>query len=250
MAVKHAGRILKNGYGKTQRIRYKSAINLVTEMDHRVEEAVIEILKKKFPDHGILTEESGGCKGKGEYRWILDPLDGTTNYAHGYPFFCVSLALEKERRIIWGAVYDPLRDELFEAETENGATINGARISVSATKHLHHSLICTGFPYDVRESSDDNLLYFNQFTKSAQAIRRDGSAALDLCYVAMGRFDGFWEMKLNPWDTAAGSLIVIEAGGTVTDFNGNAYSIAAGEILATNGFIHNEMVRVLSRHPA
>ena len=215
-------------------------------MDHRAEAAVIEILETAFPDHGILTEESKGREGSGSYRWILDPLDGTTNYAHGYPFFCVSLALEKDGQILWGIIYDPLREELFAAEAGRGATVNGKALQVSATRHIQQSFLCTGFPYDMRESSEDNLRYFSRFAKTVQAIRRDGSAALDLCYVAMGRFDGFWEMKLNPWDVAAGSLIVTEAGGRVTDFSGDHFSIHGQEILASNGLIHDEMLRVLS----
>jgi myo-inositol-1(or 4)-monophosphatase len=238
--------ILKNEYGKKQNIKFKGAINLVTEMDHRAEAAVIEILETAFPDHGILTEESKGREGSGSYRWILDPLDGTTNYAHGYPFFCVSLALEKDGQILWGIIYDPLREELFAAEAGRGATVNGKALQVSATRHIQQSFLCTGFPYDMRESSEDNLRYFSRFAKTVQAIRRDGSAALDLCYVAMGRFDGFWEMKLNPWDVAAGSLIVTEAGGRVTDFSGDHFSIHGQEILASNGLIHDEMLRVLS----
>ena len=221
-------------------------MNLVTDMDHRAEAAVIEILEAAFPDHGILTEESKGREGSGSYRWILDPLDGTTNYAHGYPFFCVSLALEKDGQIIWGIIYDPLREELFAAEAGRGATVNGKALHVSATRNIEQSFLCTGFPYDMQESPEDNLRYFSRFAKTVQAIRRDGSAALDLCYVAMGRFDGFWEMKLNPWDVAAGSLIVTEAGGRVTDFSGNHFSIHGQEILASNGFIHDDMLRVLS----
>jgi len=216
-------------------------------MDHCAEAAVIEILEKAFPDHGILTEESKGREGSGSYRWILDPLDGTTNYAHGYPFFCVSLALEKDGHIIWGIIYDPLRDELFEAAVGMGAMVNGKPLTVSNTRHIQQSFLCTGFPYDMRESSEDNLRYFSRFAKIAQAIRRDGSAALDLCYVAMGRFDGFWEMKLNPWDVAAGSLIVTEAGGRVSNFNGEPFAIDGSEILATNGLIHDEMLQVLSK---
>ena len=245
--MKRAGLILKNEYGKTQSITYKGAINLVTEMDHRAEAAVIEILEKEFPSHSILTEESNGREGSSSYRWILDPLDGTTNYAHGYPFFCVSLALEKDGQIIWGIIYDPLREELFAAEAGRGATVNGRALQVSATRLMHQSFLCTGFPYDMRESTEDNLRYFSRFAKIVQAIRRDGSAALDLCYVAMGRFDGFWEMKLNPWDVAAGGLIVTEAGGRGTDFNGNPFTINGQEILATNGLIHEDMLSVLSK---
>ncbi len=245
--MKRAGLILKNEYGKTQSITYKGAINLVTEMDHRAEAAVLEILEKEFPSHSILTEESNGREGSSSYRWILDPLDGTTNYAHGYPFFCVSLALEKDGQIIWGIIYDPLREELFAAEAGRGASVNGRALQVSATRLMHQSFLCTGFPYDMRESTEDNLRYFSRFAKIVQAIRRDGSAALDLCYVAMGRFDGFWEMKLNPWDVAAGGLIVTEAGGRVTNFSGNPFTINGQEILATNGLIHEDMLSVLSK---
>lgn len=245
--MKRAGLILKNEYGKTQSITYKGAINLVTEMDHRAEAAVIEILEKEFPSHSILTEESNGREGSSSYRWILDPLDGTTNYAHGYPFFCVSLALEKDGQIIWGIIYDPLREELFAAEAGRGASVNGRALQVSATRLMRQSFLCTGFPYDMRESTEDNLRYFSRFAKIVQAIRRDGSAALDLCYVAMGRFDGFWEMKLNPWDVAAGGLIVTEAGGRVTNFSGNPFTINGQEILATNGLIHEDMLSVLSK---
>jgi myo-inositol-1(or 4)-monophosphatase len=215
-------------------------------MDHRSEDAIISILKKGFPDYGILAEESDERKGDGTYRWILDPLDGTTNYAHGYPFFAVSLALEKAGEVVWGVVYDPLREELFMAEPGKGATLNGDPIRVSSTDALHRGFLATGFPYDVRASEENNLKHFNNFARVAQAIRRDGSAALDLCYVAMGRFDGFWELKLNPWDTAAGSLIVDEAGGQVTDFKGKPFSINGLKILASNGLIHPEMVRILS----
>jgi myo-inositol-1(or 4)-monophosphatase len=245
--VKRAGLILKNEYGKTQSITYKGAINLVTEMDHRAEAAVIKILEKEFPSHSILTEESNGREGSSSYRWILDPLDGTTNYAHGYPFFCVSLALEKDGQIVWGIIYDPLREELFAAEAGRGASVNGRALQVSATRLMQQSFLCTGFPYDMRESTEDNLRYFSRFAKIAQAIRRDGSAALDLCYVAMGRFDGFWEMKLNPWDVAAGGLIVTEAGGRVTNFSGGHFTINGQEILATNGLIHEDMLSVLSK---
>jgi myo-inositol-1(or 4)-monophosphatase len=216
-------------------------------MDHRSEAAIISILTSEFPDCGILAEESDEKAGSGSARWILDPLDGTTNYAHGYPFFCISLAFEYAGEIVWGIVYDPLREEVFSGELGKGAALNGKPITVSSTDILNTSFLSTGFPYDVRESKNNNLAHFNNFATAAQAIRRDGSAALDLCYVAMGRFDGFWELKLRPWDTAAGSLIVTEAGGRVTDFKGNIFCITSSEILATNGRIHEEMVHVLSQ---
>jgi myo-inositol-1(or 4)-monophosphatase len=246
-AVREAGEILKEGFGKPRQISYKGAINLVTEMDQRSEALIIDILSREFPDYGILAEESAEQKGSGTGRWIIDPLDGTTNYAHGYPFFCISLALEDKGKIVWGVVYDPLRDELFAGESGNGATLNGMPLAVSATDGLGRGFLCTGFPYDVRESAEDNLDHFSHFAKRCLAIRRDGSAALDLCYVAMGRFDGFWEPKLHPWDTAAGSLIVTEAGGMVTDYSGNPFYLDSREILATNGLIHQEMIAVLSK---
>jgi len=216
-------------------------------MDQRSEALIIDILSREFPDYGILAEESAEQKGSASGRWIIDPLDGTTNYAHGYPFFCISLALEDKGKIVWGVVYDPLRDELFAGESGNGAFLNGTPLTVSATDNLGSGFLSTGFPYDVRESADDNVLHFSRFAKRARAIRRDGSAALDLCYVALGRFDGFWEPKLHPWDTAAGSLIVIEAGGRVTDYSGNPFFLDSREILATNGLIHQEMIDVLSK---
>lgn len=244
-AVKQGGRILVEGFGKAQNISYKGAIDLVTEMDRRSEDSIIAILKREFPDCGILAEESDERQGDGSCRWILDPLDGTTNYAHGYPFFSVSLAFEKDEKIVWGVIYDPLRQEVFSAELGKGATLNQKPITVSKIDSLSKGFLATGFPYDVRESEENNLNHFNNFEKVAQAIRRDGSAALDLCYVAMGRFDGFWELKLHPWDTAAGSLIVTEAGGRITDFKAGPFTINGLEILATNGLIHNEMVKVL-----
>jgi len=216
-------------------------------MDQRSEALIIYILSREFPDYGILAEESAEQKGSASGRWIIDPLDGTTNYAHGYPFFCISVALEDKGKIVWGAVYDPLRDELFSAESGNGATVNGTPLTVSKTDSLGSGFISTGFPYDVRESAEDNLDHFSRLAKRARAIRRDGSAALDLCYVAMGRFDGFWEPKLHPWDTAAGSLIVIEAGGRVTDYSCNPFFLDSREILATNGLIHREMIDVLTK---
>lgn len=240
--MQEAGQILKEGFGKPRQISYKGAINLVTEMDRRSEALIIDILSREFPDYGILAEESAEQRGGGPRRWIIDPLDGTTNYAHGYPFFCISLALEDKGKIVWGVVYDPLREELFSAESGNGATVNGTPLAVSSTDNLGNAFLSTGFPYDVRESDEDNVLHFSRFAKRARAIRRDGSAALDLCYVAMGRFDGFWEPKLHPWDTAAGNLIVIEAGGRVTDYSGTPFFIDSKEILATNGLIHQEMI--------
>jgi myo-inositol-1(or 4)-monophosphatase len=246
-AARESGAIQRDWLGKDKKVELKGEINLVTEVDRICERRIVEIIKEAFPEHNILTEETPMPEGASPYRWIIDPLDGTTNYAHGYPCFCTSVALELEGEIVSGAIYDPLLDELFTAQQGEGAFLNGERISVSTTERLTEALICTGFPYDVRESPVNNLDHFNHFIMEAQAIRRDGSAALDLCYVAMGRFDGFWELKLNAWDVAAGKLLVEEAGGIVTDFRVGPLDICGQETLASNGRIHEEMVGVLGR---
>jgi myo-inositol-1(or 4)-monophosphatase len=246
-AVRESGAIQKEWLRKDKRIELKGEINLVTEVDRRSEQRIIEIIKKAFPDHNILTEETSMPELPSPYRWIIDPLDGTTNYAHGYPCFCTSIALELDGKIVLGAIYDPLLDELFTAQKGKGAFLNNERIAVSLTDRLINALICTGFPYDLRESWENNLDHFSHFIMEARAIRRDGSAALDLCYVAAGRFDGFWELKLCPWDVAAGKLLVEEAGGKVSDFRGSPLDIHGKQILATNGKIHEEMIRVLQR---
>jgi myo-inositol-1(or 4)-monophosphatase len=246
-AVRESGKIQKEWLRKDKRIELKGAINLVTEVDKQCERRIIEIIKKVFPEHNILTEETPMPELPSPYRWIIDPLDGTTNYAHGYPCFCTSLALELEGEIVVGAIYDPLLDELFTAQKGKGAFLNNEQIAVSKTDQLTNALICTGFPYDLRESQENNLDHFNDFIMEARAIRRDGSAALDLCYVAAGRFDGFWELKLCPWDVAAGKLLVEEAGGLATDFRGGKLDIYGQQILASNGKIHEEMIRVLQR---
>lgn len=246
-AAKKAGALLKDNLGRAIKIEFKGEVNIVTEMDRRSEALIMDAIKKAFPDHGILTEESAEQRSSTGYRWIIDPLDGTTNYSHGFPFFCVSIAFEENGVVKLGAVYDPMLDELFLAEDGKGATVNGKPIRVSKIEKLDKSLLATGFPYDLRYSKDNNLDYFTDFTLKAQAIRRAGSAALDLCYVACGRFDGFWEMKLYPWDTAAASLIVKEAGGALSDFKGGPFSIYEKQCLASNGLIHREMLDVLMK---
>ena len=246
-AVKESGGIQKEWLKKEKGVELKGEINLVTEVDTICEARIIEIIKKAFPEHNILTEETPMPEGSSPYRWIIDPLDGTTNYVHGYPCFCTSIALEQEGKIVIGAIYDPLLDELFTAQQSKGAFLNGERVSVSTTERLTDALICTGFPYDLRESPVNNVDHFNNFIMEARAVRRDGSAALDLCYVAAGRFDGFWELKLNPWDVAAGKLLVEEAGGVVSDFGGEGLDIYGQETLASNGRIHEEMIGVLER---
>jgi myo-inositol-1(or 4)-monophosphatase len=246
-AAKAAGEILKENLGKSLEIGFKGEINLVTDIDINSEKTIVQIIRNKYPDHQILTEEGEGQKGDSSHKWIIDPLDGTTNYAHGYPCFCVSIAFEKNGDVLFGVIYDPVLDELFTAEKGSGACLNGRKIRVSSTDKLIHGMLATGFPYDLRESQNNNLIHFDNFIMSAQAIRRAGSAALDLCYVAMGRFDGFWELKLSPWDMAAGSLIVREAGGIVSDFKGGTFDIYSKEILASNGRIHDGMVEILKR---
>jgi len=239
------GEIVQKCRGRIKRTRYKGVVNLVTEADRLSEDAIIKIIRKSFPEHDILTEESKGYEKESDYKWVIDPLDGTTNYAHGFPVYCISIGLEKEGEIILGVVYNPVLEELFVAEKNKGAFLNGKKIHVSSQRKLSRSLLATGFPYDIRESKVNNLDHFRNFALKSQAIRRAGAAALDLCYLAKGIFDGFWELKLSPWDTAAGSLIVKEAGGKVTNFSGKKFSIYQKNILATNGKIHNQMVSVL-----
>ncbi|HUU49542.1 MAG TPA: inositol monophosphatase family protein [Nitrospinota bacterium] len=245
-AAKAGGAILKKNYGQPIKVEHKGAIDLVTEVDKLSEKVIIDIIKKKYPEHTILSEEKGLKKKGSPYKWIVDPLDGTTNYAHGYPVFCVSVALEIDREVVLGVIYDPILEEIFIAQKGKGAYLNGKKISVSKIQSLSDSLLVTGFPYDIRKNTDDNINHFRNFCKRAQAVRRPGSAALDLCYVAIGRFEGFWEMKLFPWDVAAGALLVREAGGKVTDFKGNSFDIYGKEVLASNGFVHKAMVEVLA----
>ncbi len=248
--AREAGRILVERLGRAIQISNKGDIDLVTEADLAAEKLIIERIRSYYPRHAILAEESGASDGaisvagKSDWRWIVDPLDGTTNYAHGYPCFCVSIALERAGRIELGVVYDPTRDEMFAAERGQGATLNDRRMQVSAIEDLNQAMLCTGFPYDVRERRDF-ARYFTNFTMKAQAVRRDGSAALDLAYVACGRFDGFWEDGLNPWDIAAGVLLIEEAGGCVTDFSGGPLDIYTPKVVASNDLIHGEMLGVI-----
>ncbi|MGB2697870.1 MAG: inositol monophosphatase family protein [Candidatus Zixiibacteriota bacterium] len=243
--VLKAGEILNKNRGRVKKVDYKGKINIVTEIDLLSERAILKLIKKNFSDHSILTEESKEQKTDSDYKWIIDPLDGTTNYAHDFPSYCISIALEKEGKVILGVVYNPLLEELFTVETGKGAFLDKRRIGVSSTRSLSKSFLATGFPYDIRESKITNLDHFANFAVRSLAVRRAGSAALDLCYLAMGRFDGFWELKLSPWDTAAATLLVKEAGGKVTDFEGKKYSIYSKHLLATNGRIHQQMIKVL-----
>ena len=243
-----AGAVLRDGYGRAHVTERKGRIDLVTEYDRRSERLLLEALARRFPGHAVLAEESGasGAGGEAAVRWVIDPLDGTTNFAHNYPFFCVSIAAEVEGRLAAGAVYDPIRDELFAACAGGGATLNGARLHVSDIERVEDALMVTGFPYDVREHPERSLPQFEAFLVRAQAVRRDGSAALNLCYLAAGRFDGFWEGDLSPWDTAAGVLLVREAGGLVTDYEGGPFALERREILASNGRLHAEMKSILA----
>ncbi len=245
-ALRAAGSIMAKNIRAVKQISKKGAVDIVTQVDHACEKKIIGLIKKNFPNHSILAEESGSADGH-EYKWVIDPLDGTINFAHSFPMSTVSIAVEQQGEIILGGVYDPFRKELFLARKGQGATLNGKKIHVSDIDKLDRSLLCTGFPYDQRQHADDYLIYFKNFLINSQAVRRCGSAAMDLCNLACGRFDGFWEFKLNPWDTAAASLIVKEAGGTVTDFSGNPYSIYKPEILATNGKIYAEMLEVIRK---
>jgi len=244
-AAEQAGATLLKHFGKTLSIRYKDRINLVTKADREAEQKIVRTLLKAFPGYGILAEE--GTTVEANTKWIIDPLDGTTNYAHGYPIFCVSIALEREGGIVLGVIYDPVRKEMFSAERGHGAFLNRNRMHVSRIRSLGRALLVTGFSYDVHTSRENNLDHFENFILKAQAVRRDGSAALDLAYLSCGRFDGFWELKLNPWDTAAGSLLVTEAGGKITDFRGKPFSIYEQETLASNGFIHQAMKDILAQ---
>jgi myo-inositol-1(or 4)-monophosphatase len=244
--ARSAGTRLMDFFQRKLDIQWKGRINLVTEADFASEELIVKAILGCYPEHRYLCEEGNErTTGSSGYRWIVDPLDGTTNFAHGYPCFNVSIALEKEGEIILGAVYNPVLGEMFHAVRSGGAYLNGQRIRVSEISEISNSLLATGFPYDIHTGSEDNLEHFRRFVMCAQAIRRDGSAALDFCYVACGRFDGFWEVQLAPWDAAAGALIVREAGGTVSNFSGDSFDLFAGQVVASNSLIHSAMIRTL-----
>lgn len=245
-AAKAAGRIHRQHYGRVRNIEFKSRnkLNLVTEVDRLSEKAILALLRKKFPSHNLWGEESGSQEKNSNFTWIVDPLDGTTNYAHGYPFFCCSIALVRGRKPLVGVVYDALRGECFTAIQGQGAFLNGHRLRVSSTRSLAESLVCTGFAYAVRETHY-NLDNFKRFVLKTQGVRRDGSAALNLAYVAAGRFDGFWERGIQAWDMAAGVLMIQEAGGKVTDITGRPFGLLGENALASNGRIHGELFRIL-----
>lgn len=243
---KVAGSIVREGFGKQFNIGYKTGDNnLVTEIDLKSEKAIINYINENFPDHNIISEEGGSEDKKGEYTWVIDPLDGTTNFAHGLPIFSVSIGVVKNNEILCGAVYDVMRDMLYSAEKGGGAFRNGKPISVNNNSELNTGFLVTGFPYNVRENPEYSIERFNAFLTNSRAVRRLGSAAIDFCYVAEGVFDGFWEVFLNPWDLCAGKIICEEAGGLVTDFNGEKSDIYEPRVLATNGKVHNDMIEIL-----
>lgn len=251
-AAVEAGKVLKEHLDTDFKVYKKGIVNLVTEVDLKAEKAILDRIQGSFPDHHILSEEKGsiagvsaGLSSDAGYCWVIDPLDGTTNYAHRYPIFCVSIALEDNGKTVIGVVYNPVSGEMFTAQRGKGAFLNGERIKVSAASSLIESLLCTGFSYE-RDRVRANLDLFNKACMTAQAVRRDGSAALDLCYIACGRFDGFWELTLHPWDVAAGKLIIEEAGGCVTDIRGNACNNYEPAIIASNGRIHSAIVDLVA----
>jgi myo-inositol-1(or 4)-monophosphatase len=246
--ARDAGQILLEKFGRKINISMKGDINLVTEADLASEKLIIERIRSYYPKHAILAEESGDAvllDGVNTWKWIIDPLDGTTNFAHGYPCFCVTIALEHDGEIVLGVTFDPTRNELFAAEKGKGATLNNKPIRVSETEKLGNALIVTGFPYNFKEKPDFTR-HLTDFLFHSRGVRRDGSAAIDMAYVACGRFDGFWEEGLNPWDVAAGLLLIEEAGGQVSYYTGEKYNIYSPPILASNGLIHGEMLKVLS----
>jgi len=246
---KEAGEIIREGFNKNVKIAYKSnEKDLVTEVDKLSEKHITDFIKAKYPSHGILAEESGNIKEGEEYLWVIDPLDGTVNFAHGLPVFSISIGLRKNKQTIAGIVYDIMQNVIYSAEKGKGAYADSKKIHVTENKNLGHALLVTGFPYSIASNPDNALGKFTSLTMAARGIRRLGSAAIDLCYVAKGVFDGFWEVFLNPWDMCAGKLIVEEAGGFVTDFEGKEMDIYSKKILATNGKIHQSMIEILKKN--
>jgi len=240
-----AAAILREGRGHAEQVDFKGEVDLVTEWDRRSENYILSGLRSAFPDHAMDGEESGFDHVASDYVWAVDPVDGTTNFAHGLPVFAVSIALLHLGRPIVGVVVDPVRDEFYTAEAGAGAWLNGRPIHVSRTSDLAVSLLATGFPYDLRTNPDNNISHFVNFALRSQAVRRIGSAALDLAWTAAGRFDGYWEYRLNSWDVCAGALIVAEAGGLVTDARGGDHYLDGSSIIASNGLIHEAMLQVL-----
>lgn len=246
-AARAAGAIQRDRLWKEHEIQFKGEINLVTEVDRQCEELIVRTIRDAFPDHDVLAEEEDYGTLHSPCKWVIDPLDGTTNYAHGFPWFGVSIALEMDGEVVLGVICHPMMDELFTTVKGEGAFVNGKRLRVSRRGPLKSSLLATGFPYDRTWDNENNFDNFVNFQMNARAVRRAGAAALDLAYVAAGRLDGYWECKLKPWDVAAGQLMVVEAGGRVTSHDGAPYSIYDHRILASNALIHGEMLDVLAK---
>lgn len=246
-ATQAGAKIIKEYFDKSFTISNKEGINnLVTEVDHKSEKAIIEVIKKDFPEHFILSEEAGAIEQDSEFKWIIDPIDGTVNYANGIPICCVSIGIEKAGQMIMGAVYNPFINEFYFAERGNGSTLNDKKISVTSRTEVIKSCLVTGFPYTYLDEENGPLQVFEKFIRKGIPVRRLGSAAIDLCWVAAGRFDGFYEHKLSAWDSAAGFIIVEEAGGKVTNLKGETYNPYQPGLIATNGLIHDEIVRIVN----
>jgi len=244
--IEKASKIILKNYKKIRNISYKKGdSNLVTNVDKEVEALIIKEIISRYPNHSIIAEESGLRKKDPNYQWFIDPIDGTTNFAHSYPFFCISIAFMKNNILEFGLIKDPLTNELYSARKNKGARLNGKPVFVSKTKKLNESLLITGFPYDKKTSRMNNLKNFCNLTLATHGVRRDGAAALDLCFIASGKADGYWELKLSPWDVAAGVLILEEAGGKITGFKGEKYNVYNKQIVATNGLIHKELLKHL-----
>ncbi|PID59646.1 MAG: inositol monophosphatase [Ignavibacteriae bacterium] len=246
--AKEAGEIIKEGFGKNLEIEFKTDVsNIVTNIDKAAEKVILNYVRKKYPNHSIIAEESGREEKSSEFTWVIDPLDGTTNFAHGLPIFSVSIGLQKNNEIIAGVIYDIMRDIIYSAELGSGCFANGKKIAVNSNNELAKSVLVTGFAYDKIDEYAEALKIFGEIISKARGVRRLGSAAIDFCYVASGVFDGFWEANLSPWDVCAGILITKEAGGNVTDFTNKPISIFSDSFLATNGNIHNKMIEIISK---
>jgi myo-inositol-1(or 4)-monophosphatase len=244
-----AGALLNSLFEGPLEIGYKGPMDVVTEADRRSEALITQRLSHSFPEHAIVAEEGGGHQSRSEFCWYVDPLDGTTNFAHRFPVFCVSLGLARRNEVIAGVIYDPIHRELYAAELGGGAFLNGRRLSVSKIENLAEGLVATGFP-PYASDHELNIQYYSRFTQACHGVRRAGSAALDLCSVAAGRLEGFWELKLNPWDKAAGVLMVTEAAGRVTDLSGGPFKLLANEVFASNGLVHEAMLEIFSEYLA
>jgi myo-inositol-1(or 4)-monophosphatase len=248
LIAREAGEIIRDSFGKNFQIESKSGENdLVTEVDKKSEETIVNFIQKTYPSHGILAEERGELIRNSEYLWVIDPLDGTTNFAHGLPIFSVSIGLQKNNKTVAGVVYDVMRDLVYSTEAGSGAFVDDKKLMVSKKEHIEQSMFVTGFPYNIKENPEKAFERFEIMTRRSRAVRRLGSAAIDLCYVAEGVFEGFWEVHLKPWDVCAGKLLVEEAGGIVTDFNGDFIDIFSKRILASNKFVHTKIMELLNQ---